>query len=172
MASLNLVQLLYHYTTFSRSGETANNFFWKMSEKSPLFILLRLFLLSKCRCGLMNCSSFYTLQLLWCSLLHLCKKQQTNLLRLSDVAGKIYFWLVVRFREDYPKSLKSNEFVSLRATFHKEGYLTVKEMHVHRYRRLKIAISILPVMIVGWIFFRKYKFNSKKMVFIERWCQI
>jgi len=66
------------------------------------------------------------------------------------------------------ESLKSNEFVSLRATFHKEGYLTVKEMHVHRYRRLKIAISILPVMIVGWIFFRKYKFNSKKMVFIER----
>jgi len=66
------------------------------------------------------------------------------------------------------ESLKSNEFVSLRATFHKEGYLTVKEIHVHRYRRLKIAISILPVMIVGWIFFRKYKFNSKKMVFTER----
>ncbi len=66
------------------------------------------------------------------------------------------------------EGLKSNEYVSLRATFHKEGYLTVKEMHMHKYRRLKIAISILPVMIVGWIFFRKYKFSSEKMVFIER----
>jgi len=64
--------------------------------------------------------------------------------------------------------LKSNEYVSLRATFHKGGYLTVNEMHVHKYRRLKIAISIIPTMAVCWIFFRKYKFNFKKMMFVER----
>ena len=65
-------------------------------------------------------------------------------------------------------NLKSNEYISLRATFHKEGYLTVKELHLHRYRRLKIVISIVPVFLVGWIFFRKYKLYFQKMVFMER----
>jgi len=66
------------------------------------------------------------------------------------------------------ESLKKNEYVTLRATFHKEGYLTVKDMHVHKYRRLKIAISMITIILVGWIFFRKYRFNLGQMVFIER----
>jgi hypothetical protein len=66
------------------------------------------------------------------------------------------------------EGLKSNEYISLRATFHKEGYLTVKELHVHTHRRLKIVISILPVVLVGWLFFKKYKLNYRKMVLMER----
>jgi len=63
------------------------------------------------------------------------------------------------------EELKRNEFVTMRATFHKEGFLTVKEMHVHRFRRLKMVISILPVILVGWIFFRRYRFNLRKIMF-------
>ncbi|UCD84613.1 MAG: hypothetical protein JSU92_00035 [Deltaproteobacteria bacterium] len=66
------------------------------------------------------------------------------------------------------ENLKKGDYVTMRVTFHKEGHLVVKEIHIYKYRILKIVISIMTVILVGWIFFRKYRFVLRETMFMER----
>jgi len=66
------------------------------------------------------------------------------------------------------KGIRVNEFISLLAVFHKEGWLELVRFHIAKKRRLKIVVSILPVPIVLLIFFRQYRFRFRTFEFIER----
>lgn len=64
--------------------------------------------------------------------------------------------------------VKAGEFVLLRARFHKEGWLTPLEIRIAEQRRYKIWVSVLPVLLIGFYFFRKFRFNPKTFFFEER----
>ncbi|NIA30166.1 MAG: hypothetical protein GWP06_09675 [Actinobacteria bacterium] len=61
-----------------------------------------------------------------------------------------------------------NEFVSLQVVFHKGPWLELKKSHIAKYRRVKIAVSVIPVLFVFVLFFREYKFRFRKFKFVER----
>lgn len=66
------------------------------------------------------------------------------------------------------KNLKENEYIYLQAIFHKEGYLELERIRIRRFRRLKMAVSVLPVLLVTFLFFKRYRFNFKTLVFVEK----
>jgi hypothetical protein len=45
--------------------------------------------------------------------------------------------------------LRSGEYISLTATFHREGYLRAVSFRIARHRRYKIWLSVLPVILIG-----------------------
>jgi len=53
--------------------------------------------------------------------------------------------------------LKTGEFVALTARFHKEGHLTAIRAAVAYRRREKMAVSVIPVIFVGILFFRHFR---------------
>ena len=55
------------------------------------------------------------------------------------------------------------EYIGLQAIFHKEGYLEATVVQISKNREEKIWISVLPVFFVGFLFFRYYRFNIKKI---------
>ncbi|MFC2092076.1 hypothetical protein ACFLTD_04815 [Elusimicrobiota bacterium] len=60
------------------------------------------------------------------------------------------------------------EYISIRAVFHKEGYVEADAYHIHKQRRLKMAFSIIPVLIICFIFFKYYRFDLNNMCFGEK----
>jgi hypothetical protein len=66
------------------------------------------------------------------------------------------------------RDLAINDFVSLKAVFHREGYLELLKVHAAKGRRLKIWISVPPLFFVIGFFFYKYKFNLRQFLFLER----
>lgn len=56
-------------------------------------------------------------------------------------------------------SLEPGVFVNSIAVFHKEGWLEAKQVRVMKYRRIKIGVSILPVIIITVLFFRHFYFQ-------------
>jgi len=66
--------------------------------------------------------------------------------------------------------LIKNAYVTLTATFHKEGYLELHSIHVHKRRRVKFIASIVTVIIVFANFVRWFKFDVHRKRFVER-CQ-
>jgi hypothetical protein len=65
------------------------------------------------------------------------------------------------------QELNKNDHIDIVAIFHKEGYLELKEFHVRKFRRSKIFLSILPILFVTWLFFRRYRFDKAKGIFVE-----
>lgn len=61
--------------------------------------------------------------------------------------------------------LKTGEYVGLRAHFNKEGYLTTKKVFVATNRRYKIWLSVIPVLIIFFLFIDHFRFNLKKFQF-------
>jgi hypothetical protein len=68
-------------------------------------------------------------------------------------------------------SVAVNDYISLTAVFHKEGYLTGKRYHLHKYRRLKMYSSLIIAIVFFILFIRYFKFNFKKFIFEERICR-
>lgn len=64
--------------------------------------------------------------------------------------------------------LKTGEFVALSAVFHKQGYLTAIRAAVAHRRREKMAVSVIPVIFVGILFFRYFRIRAFKIERIER----
>ncbi len=64
--------------------------------------------------------------------------------------------------------VEPGEFVLLRARFHQEGWLEPLAIRIAEQRRMKIWISVLPVLWIAVYFFRKYRFNIQQQVFEER----
>ena len=63
-------------------------------------------------------------------------------------------------------------YISLKTIFHKEGYLEAKKIRVHKYRRIKMIVSLIMAIIFLIILFMNFKFNFKRMVFEEKKCRI
>ena len=61
--------------------------------------------------------------------------------------------------------LKTGEFVGLKAYFKKEGYLRAEQAFVATNRRYKIWLSVIPVILVLFLFFYNYTFNPRKFQF-------
>ena len=53
------------------------------------------------------------------------------------------------------------DYVSVRTKFEKEGFLNLEEIHIHKGRRLKYALSLLPLPFVFWFFVSDYKLSKK-----------
>lgn len=64
--------------------------------------------------------------------------------------------------------LKSGEFVALSAVFHKEGYLVALRAAVAYRRREKMAVSVIPVIFVGILFFRYFRIRHFQIERKER----
>ena len=64
--------------------------------------------------------------------------------------------------------LRTNDYIDAVVVFHKEGYLELKEIYVRKMRRLKIAISVLPVLLVMWLVLRQYKLDFRRRFFVEK----
>jgi len=54
-----------------------------------------------------------------------------------------------------------NKFIGMTAVFHKEGYLESKKLVVARNRRYKIWLSVLPVLLVGFMMIRTIRIDWK-----------
>ncbi len=53
-----------------------------------------------------------------------------------------------------------NKYVGLSATFHKEGHLKAIHLKVSENRRYKIGLSIIPVLLIAFLFFRFFKWDK------------
>jgi hypothetical protein len=51
--------------------------------------------------------------------------------------------------------LQAGDYVSLKAIFRPEGYLVLREMHIHTGRHLKIWVSILALLLFAGIIIRE-----------------
>ena len=74
---------------------------------------------------------------------------------------------IIRVKGD-PQNISQGDYVVMRAIFHKEGYLELKRIYVAKGRRLKILLSIVPAVLVLFLFFKIYRFNWRRMLFAER----
>lgn len=64
--------------------------------------------------------------------------------------------------------LKVGEYVGLQAIFHKEGYLVAIRAEIAKRRRYKVFLSLIPVLVVGFLFFRSFRFDIRKGQFEVR----
>ena len=67
-----------------------------------------------------------------------------------------------------PEELAPGDEIALRAIFHRQGYMTLQELHVKKLRNIKIIISIAAALFVVWLFFSRYRFTLKDFQFVER----
>lgn len=58
--------------------------------------------------------------------------------------------------------LLSDEYVSIKARYHKEGYLKAITVRIAKNRRLKIWFSTIPVFVLAFLFLKYFRFNLKK----------
>lgn len=66
------------------------------------------------------------------------------------------------------ENISPNKFVSLQVVFHKGPWLELKKSHIAKYRRLKIAVSVIPALFIFFLFLREYTFRFNRFEFIER----
>ena len=58
--------------------------------------------------------------------------------------------------------------IGIRAIFHRQGYMTLQELHIRKLRIVKIIISIAAALIVAGLFLRRYRFTLRGFQFAER----
>jgi len=54
------------------------------------------------------------------------------------------------------------EFVGIRATFHRQGYLDQTYLQIATLRREKMVISVLPAVLVVGLFMCRFRWNRRK----------
>ena len=64
--------------------------------------------------------------------------------------------------------IHENDFIQLVGIFHKEGWLELKSCYIARYRRIKIWISIFPIIWVAVLFFKEWRWQWKSMCWRSR----
>jgi len=63
----------------------------------------------------------------------------------------------------WKQPLEVGDHISLRGTFHPEGYLVLHDMHIHSGRRLKIGVSVLALMLLaGMLIYERMKAPSQQ----------
>jgi hypothetical protein len=67
-----------------------------------------------------------------------------------------------------PEELAPGDEIALRAIFHREGYLTLQEMHIKKLRTIKIIISLVAALFVAGLFLIRYRFTLNGFQFVER----
>lgn len=64
--------------------------------------------------------------------------------------------------------LTPNKYIGLVATFYKEGYLKANILKVSANRRYKILLSIIPTLLVLFLFTRVFRWNGKNLTWRSR----
>ena len=57
--------------------------------------------------------------------------------------------------------LRQGEYIGLTAVYHKAGYLTATRWIISKNRRYKIILSIIPVGLVAFLFFRYFRWTRR-----------
>jgi hypothetical protein len=68
------------------------------------------------------------------------------------------------FVEADTAGLKSGEYVALKAVYHGEGRLTATTVRVVSRRREKMAVSLVPAVMIVFLFFRHFRFNVQRRI--------
>jgi len=66
------------------------------------------------------------------------------------------------------EGLAPGDEIEIRAIFHRQGYLTLQQLHIKKLRRVKIITSIAAALFVAWLFFSRYRFSLDGFQFVER----
>ena len=66
------------------------------------------------------------------------------------------------------EGLAPGDEMEIRAIFHRQGYLTLEQLHIKKLRSAKIIISIAAAMCIAWLFFSRYRFSVSGFQFTER----
>lgn len=74
---------------------------------------------------------------------------------------------IIRVQGD-SQNASPGDYVRMKAIFHKENYLELKRLYVAKGRRLKMIVSVVPVMYILFLFFKTYRFDCFDMLFKER----
>ncbi|MEJ2561767.1 MAG: hypothetical protein P8Z42_03670 [Anaerolineales bacterium] len=64
--------------------------------------------------------------------------------------------------------LPSGTYIMVKGVFHKEGYIEALTIHVGRYRRLKMLVSIAGVAIVFYLLWKNFTWDRRERAFRER----
>jgi hypothetical protein len=64
--------------------------------------------------------------------------------------------------------LSPGEYVGVKGIFRKEGYIEALSVHSGRYRRAKMLVSIFGPVIVVYLLWKKFRWDSAKRGFEER----
>ncbi len=67
-----------------------------------------------------------------------------------------------------PGEAQVGDFVRMQVTFHKEGHLTLHRLYVAKKRRAKVAVSLLPALLVAGLCIRAYRFDRSRACLVER----
>ena len=60
------------------------------------------------------------------------------------------------------------DFFSMKAVFNKDSDIELVGLHIAKARRWKIVVSILPVLVVVFLFIKYYRFNWNTFTLIEK----
>lgn len=66
------------------------------------------------------------------------------------------------------KNLAVGDKINLRAIFHKEWYMDMEALYVSKLRRVRVWLSIPPVLIVGGLFLWCYRVDWHRLVLVRR----
>lgn len=87
---------------------------------------------------------------------------------ISDKGFELSFGDRIFFVNDSFEGLSEGDYISAKAVFHKEGYVEIESLHVHKLLAEKWIVSLLATILVAFIFFRNYRFDYKKFEFRRR----
>lgn len=62
---------------------------------------------------------------------------------------------------------KQDHLITGRGIFQKDGSVKLLQYHTSNLRQYKIVLSIIPILIIAYLFFKQYRFNIKKFTFIK-----
>lgn len=65
------------------------------------------------------------------------------------------------------EGLVPGDEIAIRAIFHRQGCMTLQELHIKKLRIVKIIISIVAALIVAGLFLRRYRFILRGFQFVE-----
>lgn len=66
------------------------------------------------------------------------------------------------------EGLAPGDEIEIQAIFHRQGYLTLEQLHIKKLRSVKIIISIAAALFVAMLFFSRYRFSLDGFQFAER----
>jgi len=66
------------------------------------------------------------------------------------------------------EGLATGDEIEIRAIFHRQGYLTLEQLHIKKLRSVKIIISIAAALFITMLFFSRYRFSLDGFQFTER----
>jgi hypothetical protein len=64
--------------------------------------------------------------------------------------------------------LSPGDEIAIRTIFHRQGYMTLQELHVIKLRTVKIIISIAAALFAAGLFLSRYRFTVNGFQFAER----